>query len=306
MYVRVPGLGQLAEVLIGRTLSPGCGLRVDAGSGREEAVGLVGVEAREVFPFHPFGFGARRERLERDVRVLDVLGLASEQLLQAALEGPAADDERERHGDDAGHGDDHHVDELLRAAGAGCLVCREDDTLLLLGDEALDADACNVLGLGHQALDGDTVLAGFHVDAPHVPLAEDGVEHAEGRGVGGHGRAPVERDGVVGVTNHLDRAHNPPFRALLQGRGVGRQVAQHLLGDLHGRAIHARGACRLALGCSVRDAVALDLNRAAARAQGLDDGHRSRGSGRGHVAGDQFLLVGGAADPTALLAPVLP
>ncbi len=95
-----------------------------------------------------------------------------------------------------------------------------------LGDEALHAHTGDVLGFGHQGLDGDAVIAWLTLMRRMSRSPEDGVQDAEGRGVGGAGRAPVQRDRVVRVADHFDRPNHSALRTLLLRRRISLQVTQ--------------------------------------------------------------------------------
>jgi len=96
-----------AEVLVRLSLYLRSCLRVQAGAGWQQPVGLLWVQSGQILPLEPFGLCARRQRFKGHVWILDILGFLTPVLLNASLESPTAHDDSERDRDDTGRSQSH-------------------------------------------------------------------------------------------------------------------------------------------------------------------------------------------------------
>ncbi|KAL0582574.1 Protein GVQW1 [Plecturocebus cupreus] len=114
-----------------------------------------------------------------DVGNCGLSGVPGAALAAAPLKSTAADKQCERQGNDGGHANHHHIDELLGVLSIHHFIGGEDNALILPGHQALHTDTGHVLGLGQQPSDGHSGLPRLHNHPPHAVLPKDRIEDIE-------------------------------------------------------------------------------------------------------------------------------
>ncbi|KAL0615886.1 hypothetical protein AAY473_012731, partial [Plecturocebus cupreus] len=115
-----------------------------------------------------------------DVGNCGLSGVPGAALAAVPLKSTAADKQCERQGNDGGHANHHHIDELLGVLSIHHFIGGEDNALILPGHQALHTDTGHVLGLRQQPSDGHSGLPRLHNHPPHAVLPKDRIEDIEG------------------------------------------------------------------------------------------------------------------------------